>query len=372
MHQLLKYFPALWLVFATIPAQAQSVEARFQQIVDSFYVANPDAVGMMVHVESPAHKISWSYNVGDADKETKQKIGKNQTALQASNTKTYVAAAILKLVEAKHFALDDPMGKFISDKSRAMLEVYGYDLDKITVKHLLSHTSGIADYVDDAYFEFVNKNPDYKWTRDEQIGLAAEAGIAPTVPGEKFKYTDIGYLLLTEIIEHFTKKPFYTAIPALLDFKGNGLNDTWFVNLQHAPSSSGPLVHQYWEKYHWDSYKLDPSWDLYGGGGLVSTPKDLALFFQALFEGKIIKEKTLLETMHTLVLPREQSNYCLGVVNLLFDGTIPAYYHGGFWGTDAMYIPELNTSIVVFTSQKEKRSINAAISSKLIALLRKL
>ncbi|HAD80299.1 MAG TPA: serine hydrolase, partial [Flavobacteriaceae bacterium] len=44
-----------------------------------------------------------------------------------------------------------------------MLEKDGYDLNTITIKHLLSHTSGIQDYVDDAYFELVNQRPKYKW-----------------------------------------------------------------------------------------------------------------------------------------------------------------------------------------------------------------
>lgn len=362
----------LFLLFAINHASAQTAEARLRHLLDSCYAANPDAVGIMVHVESPAHKISWSYNVGYADKESHQKIEIGQTALQASNTKTYVAAAALKLVESKKFGLDDPVKLLISAKSKTLLEADGYNLDKITVKQLLAHTSGIADYVNQDYFEFVDKNPDHTWTRDEQIARAVEIGGPTTVPGEKYKYADIEYLLLTEMIERFTKKPFYTAIAELLEFKKNGLNATWFVDLQKQPRASGPLVHQYWDKYHWDSYKLDPSWDLYGGGGLASTPKDLALFFQALFEGKIIKDKALLDAMHTLVLPREESNYCLGVVNLLFGGTTTAYCHGGFWGTDGMYIPELNTSIAIFTSQKEKKTINAEISSKIMALLREL
>ncbi|WP_414820074.1 serine hydrolase, partial [Staphylococcus epidermidis] len=84
-------------------------------------------------------------------------------------------------------------------------------MNTITVKHLLSHTSGIQDYVDDAYFELVNQRPQYKWTKEEQIKRAMEIG-SPQKVGEKFSYGDINYLLLAEIIEQKTRQPFYKVI----------------------------------------------------------------------------------------------------------------------------------------------------------------
>lgn len=96
-------------------------------------------------------------------------------------------------------------------KTERLLKKSGYDVNKITVKNLLSHTSGITDYVDDAYFKFVDKNPNHKWTRDEQIKRAMKIA-SPVEPRKTFSYGDINYLLLTEIIERKTGKPFYTAI----------------------------------------------------------------------------------------------------------------------------------------------------------------
>ncbi|MEZ5048681.1 MAG: hypothetical protein R2766_03415 [Saprospiraceae bacterium] len=62
-----------------------------------------------------------------------------------------------------------------------------------------------------------------------------------------------------------------------------------------------PLVHQYTSKLKENSYNINPSWDLYGGGGIASTTKDLAMFFQLLFEGKIIQDKHILESMHSRI-----------------------------------------------------------------------
>lgn len=267
--------------------------------------------------------------------------------------------------------MGQPIKGLITDKSAKLLEGSGYNLGAITIKHLLSHTSGIASYTDESYFDFVNTNPKHRWTRDSQIALTASKTNPNVAPGEKYEYADINYLLLSEIIEKFTKKPFYTAIRDLLGLKKHNLNSTWFVNLEKKPVNSLPLAHQYWNKYPWDSYDLDPSWDLYGGGGQASRVKDMALFFQLLFEGKIIKDKDLIKSMHTLVLPREQSTYCLGIRNLLFGGTTTAYYHGGFWGTDVLYVPEAHTSIAVVTLQKDARDLNVQLSQKILKVLQK-
>ena len=362
----IKYFGILFLLLSNI-CNAQEVEKKFQQILDSTYQKNPDAIGIMIHVESPNKNISWTSAVGYSNKDTKEKINQNQPLLIASNTKTYVSATILKLVENGKIKLNEPIKKLVYKKTKKLLKKTGYDLNKITVKHLLSHTSGITDYVNDDYFKFVNENPNHEWTRDEQIGLAMQIA-DPKEAGKSFAYGDINYLLLTEIIERKTKKPFYTSIRELLDFKKNNLNTTWFINLEDKPLNSLPLTHQYFNKYNWNSYNLNPSWDLYGGGCLVSNTKELAIFFQLLFEGKLIEDKEVLKHLYTYVLPKEKSNYCLGIRSLSFFGNI-GYYHGGFWGTDVMYLPKYNTTISVFTLLKEKRELNAEISHEIIKVL---
>lgn len=347
----------------------QEYESKFQQVLDSIYPKNEGAIGIMIHVESPNKNISWTYAVGLSNKSTKEKINKDQPLLIASNTKTYVSVAILKLVERGKLSLNQPIKKLINRKTKKLLNKNGYNSNKITIKHLLSHTSGITDYVDDAYFEFVDKNPNYKWTRAEQIKLAMKVA-KPNEAGKIFAYGDINYLLLTEIIERKTHQPFYVAIRNLLDFKKHGLDNTWFVNLEKKPLNTLPLAHQYFNKKKWDSYNINPSWDLYGGGGLASNTKDLALFFQLLFEGKIIKDKSILKNIYREVLPKKESNYCLGIRTISFFGKT-AYYHGGFWGTDVMYLPKINTTISAFTLSKEKRSINAQISNEIIKILNK-
>lgn len=350
-------------------SQLQNV---FQEKIDSIYEKNKDAIGILVHVEAPNQNISWSYAKGVSDLTTKELLNPQQPVLIASNTKTYVSAAILRLVELEKISLDQSIKYLLSKNTQKLFEDDGYNLEEITVKHLLSHTSGIQDYANQSYFDFVLQNPNYNWTKEEQMKRAVEVG-TPQKVGENFLYADINYLLLTEIIEQKTKKPFYKSMRDLLKFKELGLSKTWFINLEKYPNQTLALAHQYSTKNNMDSYLINPSWDLYGGGGYASTVKETALFYQNLFQGKIIKNQKVLDKMSTYVLPIDKTDYCLGISNTLYaDLGFRVYAHGGFWGTDALYSPETNATISVFTLQQDKSYlINPVIGKEFQKLLLK-
>jgi len=349
-------------------AFAQNTEALFKKIVDSTYKAHPEMLGLIVDVESPDQHISWSYAAGNNGNKSNAPINPSQPLLIASTTKTFMSAAVLKLVENGKISIDDPLKGLLTSKTMKVLSNSGYDLDKINLRHLLSHTSGIHDYVTENYFSFINANKTHQWTRDEQIALAAkEQKIGE--PGTVFKYADINYVLISEIIEQKTGKSFYQALRSLLDYKKLGLNNTWFIQLEKQPKKSLPLVNQYWKEFNWEIKDLNPSWDLYGGGGIASNVKDVATFFQALFNGKVIKDPKVLQLMYTDVPPNLEINYCLGIRKIK-SGGMTAYNHGGGLGTDAIYIPELNASVSSASVEAGKRSVAVELSSLLASKLK--
>jgi|GEM_PF-261769 len=339
----------------------------FQSLLDSVYQANQDAVGMMVHIEMPSKGISWSSASGYNSKEKNEYLNPNQPVYIASNTKTFVAATIMKLVENRALSIDDNIKTHLPKPITRKFEKAGYNTKTITVKHLLSHTSGINDYVDKTYFSTVDSLPQKQWTKEEQIQRTIGMGEPFATPGTEYAYGDINYVLLAEIIEAKTKKPYYTAMRDILDYDRLGLDHTWLALLEEEPEVASELAHQY-NKLNWDSRIMNPSWDLYGGGGLISTSKDLSIFFQALFNGEIINDMSLVDLMHTYVLPVESSNYGLGMMMLDFDGH-EAYYHGGYWGTNAIYLPEFDMSVASFTLDRQNRKLN---SDLLKAILKKM
>jgi D-alanyl-D-alanine carboxypeptidase len=171
-------------------------------------------------------------------------------------------------------------------------------------------------------------------------------------PQEMYGDSDTNYLLLSEIREGLTGKPFYTAIRGLLNFKKHELNSTWFIGLEDELVDVKSLIYQYAEETN--TYKEDPSFDLFGGGGLASTTKDLAIFMHQLFTGGIFtKPETSKLLLTKLTLKNgEKYNYHLGLRKYDISGKV-AYGHAGFYGTYACYIPEDNISISIFVSNAD-------------------
>lgn len=357
---LLECVAVFFLILSCEKKEATAVVEKntFQGIINSIYLNNKDAVGIMMHIESPDKNISWSGAVGTQSKSDTTQLTASQPANLASNTKTYVAATILRLVEQNKISLEDPIVDLVTQQSKDALENDGYDLSKINVKHLLSHTSGIFDYVSTELFDTREKNePSYQWTKDEQIQLAMDEGDPLGTPGAIFSYSDTNYLLLAEIIEKRTEKPFYTAIRELINYKKHGLNNTWFMTLEDKPSGSGKLINQYSNGF--DSYVENVSFDLYGGGGIASNMIELAQFTQLLFEGKLFDTPETKNLMFTEVKLEggKENGYRMGISKSqqANDAGSLGWSHGGFWGTFAVYLPESNTSIAISISNADQQ-----------------
>lgn len=332
-----------------------TLDSTLQRLLDSTFKAHPETKGIAVHVEAPNVNYTWASAVGNANTQGK-KLTADLPGNIASNTKTYVAAAILRLVEiGKIASIQQPIAGIISNTSEQQLRQAGYDVDHITITHLATNTSGIYDYVNTDQFQgFTLTNLNHRWTRDEQIALAMSAGKPRWAPGARFEYCETGFLLLTEIIEHYTQKPFHTAIRELLKFDQLGLHETWFLLQENAPNKLPPLLEQTATRYQSNSLTLDVSFDAFGGGGLAATPRDLANFSQQLFDGKIFDHPKTRQLLYTTTQTADSvaPTYSFGLMMTNVAGH-KAYGHGGFWGTQVKYIPDLNASIAVFVLESD-------------------
>lgn len=363
-------FLVLVLLTNSLFSQVNRIEQNLQNSINSIYQLNPKAIGILVHVEAPNTGVSWSGAAGYSDSNKKTPLKADEPILIASSIKTYVSATILKLVEQEKLSIEQSIEKLISSKTKKLLKNDGYDLSQIQVKHLMSHTSGIWNYANQDYINHKKEQPNYRWTRDEQLQLTTTKGDPIGAPGSHFNYSDANYLLLTEIIEKLTDKPFYTAMRSLLMYEEIGLNNTWFPTLEEKPKGTKPLAHQYWGSYNWDSYNLDVSWDLYGGGGIASTTKDMATFIQNYFNGKIIKNDSIKKLIFTEIQTKETElhPYYLGLSQNNYHG-MNTYGHGGFWSTVIMYLPTINTSVSVCILERDKRSLRREVLDSISKIL---
>jgi D-alanyl-D-alanine carboxypeptidase len=349
MKQKLKYTLFLTIIVSSMDFKlsAQS-NLNFKSYLDSQITEN--IPGVLLTAICKEKQIDWSGASGYADKENKIKLLPNQTFRMASVTKTFVASTILRLWEDKKLKLEDPIIKYISKEHCEILIKGGYAPEKITILHLLTHSSGMAEHTQTEKFKIEYLKTNHIWTRTEQLLEL----ITQTKPvgkiGEQFSYSDSGYILLGEIIEKITQKSLGEAIEELLNFKKLGLKSI------HIEDKNGEFdtvrIHQYYMDGE-DTYFVNPTFDLYGGGGLLSSTHDLALFYKYLFENKVFRKKSTLKRMLTPInySSKQALDYRMGIWETEIEG-LKAYTHSGFWGTQVIYIPNIKTVITANYSQR--------------------
>lgn len=355
MYRLFILFVMLHLS-QTLPAQhgPQAKLQRLQAILDSIYSQHPETKGIAIYLHAGNRNITWYGAVGKANTQG-EPLQVGHPVNIASVTKTYVAAAILRLAEQGKLAIDSPISRALTPQTNALLERHGYQTHLITIKHLLSNTSGLFDFVDtDTYQRKTMEQPGHIWSMQEQLELAMQGGTKAFNPGERFAYAETNYLLLAEMLEVAGGKPFYEVIKQELKFAQLSLHHTWFLYQEPKPYHLLPMAEQTAQAYQVNSLKLHPSFDAFGGGGLASTVADMANFGTGLFEGRIFDHAATLQQMTTPAKTNngQETEYCLGLVQSTLSG-FTAYGHGGFWGTHLKYLPELKLSVGVYVLERD-------------------
>lgn len=306
-----------------------------QSHLDHAAAGDPPAL-FTLHVHAPQRGLDWLGAAGERAHGDAHCVMRS-----ASITKTYVATAVLRLMEQGRLALSDPLSARLASRTLELLREGGYLPQDINLRMLLEHTSGIADYAThEVFVAHVVGDPTHRWTRDEQIAVAMQQ---PQVgaPGERYEYADSNYVLLGEVLEQVTGQPMPQAIRTLAGFDQLDLRHTWFETLEPVPVDAPPRLAQ-----HYDDdtgsvlvQSLDASSDLYGGGGLLTTLPDLARFFRALVRGELFASAdtaVLMRTPTPLSIAQGALPYGLGLEVLQVDG-VELVGHTGYWGVAAWH-----------------------------------
>ncbi|MGD9546882.1 MAG: serine hydrolase domain-containing protein [Candidatus Krumholzibacteriia bacterium] len=322
-----------------VPAAAGSLETRLQAVLETFAAANPSAPGVVAWAVCPGQGLDWAGAVGSANPETGESLTTTHTFRIASNTKTYLAAAVLLLAEQGRLGLDDPLARHLTGERRSQLAADGYDPEAMTIAQVLAHTSGLFEHpADPRYAEAIMADPHHRWTPDEQVARCIEWGDPVGEPGEEFSYSDTGYVLLGEIVARYAGTELGPAVRSLVGFERLGLDSTWWEIMEPVPAGAGPRAHQFYGEF--DTYDWDPSLDLYGGGGLVCDVGDLGLFIRRLLKGGVLGRESSLAAM----TGRGTAGYRLGLIcTSLADRQ--AWGHSGFWNTFAYHVPSLDLTV---------------------------
>jgi len=327
-----------------------SLQAQLASAVRRLHLPGVQATVLLADGES------WSGAAGIADAATGRRMTTADVFDVGSVTKTFVAADVMRLVEAGSLGLDDPLSRWLPAFP---------DAAHITVRELLSHTSGIADYfANEKLLARLGTAPSRTWSA---AALLTYVGHAAFPPGKGWRYSNTNYLLLGQIVEAVTGRPLAADLAARflapLGLRATGLQ----AGVSPPPAADlGPLAQPYARlpgttvAFHdlSDGSGYLPFTSLAtalgAAGSLVSTSSDLARWAMQLYGGRLLQPASLAAMEDTSIsAPYHPAFiYGLGTQELAID-TFPSYGHGGTcsgYRAAMRYLPDLGASIVVLTN----------------------
>lgn len=298
-------FTALLLVSCTIVTFGQSVNKPKTDSLLNAVAADNQAMGslaiaqngVVVYQKAIGYSTITASQKTPADIKTHYRIG--------SISKLFTATMIFQLIEQKKLALDTKLSVYYPQIPNA---------DSITVSQMLSHRSGLYNFVRDSTYQTYMLKP-----RTEAEMLASFAGHpSDFVPDSKAEYSNTNYVLLGYIVEQVTKKTYAEALKLLITHK-LALLDTYYGGKISAVKNEAS---SYEPQNGWQQI---PETDMSipgGAGSLVSTPTDLVKFIDALFAGKLINAEnlTLMKTIN--------DGFGMGLFQIPF-GPKKAFGHNG-------------------------------------------
>jgi CubicO group peptidase (beta-lactamase class C family) len=325
---------------------AQDNSARMEQVVQS-YVANKQFMGSVLVAQDG--KVVFSKGYGFANLEWDVPNSPTAKFRLGSVTKQFTAACILLLEERGKLKIDDPVKKYMPDAPAAW--------DKVTIFSLLTHTSGIPSFTgfpDYASTEAIATTPEKLVARFRDKPLEFQ-------PGEKWNYSNSGYVLLGYLIEKISGQSYSQFVqdniftPLRMKDSGYDSNSAIIAHRAagYAPSDKGLINAGY----------IDMSIPL-SAGALYSTTEDLLRWEQGLFGGKLLSVASL-QKMTTPF----KNDYAFALAVRDANGHKLIEHGGGIEGfnTQLSYYPDDKLTIVVLANQNT--GATGDIASKLAALV---
>jgi CubicO group peptidase (beta-lactamase class C family) len=303
--------------------------ARMEQVIQS-YVANQQFMGTVLMAQDGKVLIDKGYGFANLEWQlpntptTKFRLG--------SLTKQFTAASILLLEERGKLKVEDPVKKYMADAPAAW--------DKVTIFHLLTHTSGIPSLTSFPDFqarkgESMTPEKLVAWFRDKPLEFE---------PGEKWNYSNSGYILLGYLIEKISGQTYSDFVQqnifTPLGMKDSGYDSNAAIIVHRAAGYTqglkGPVNTAY----------VDMTIP-FSAGALYSTTEDLLRWEQGLFGGKVLTAASLTK----MTTPFKQ-DYAFGLGVVTNNGRKVITHAGGIEGfnTQLSYYPDDKLVVAVLAN----------------------
>lgn len=274
------------------PAEPVKVAAAIDRILAEEYPAGAPGAAIMV---SRAGQVILMKGYGLADTERKAPVTTDTVFRLASLTKAFTGTAVLMLAEQGQLDLEAPVVKYLP----------GYPAPgrEMKLRHLLSHTSGLTDYLDRPDSMAWARN---EYTVDQLIGAFKDRP-ASFAPGEKNVYSNSNYILLGAILEKVSGVAFGEFVKRNI-FEPLGMKSTFcdgsLANVPRLAAACEPARTAGGEP-DWSRLVVARPYTmtaLYAAGGCLASIEDLARFNDALLKGKLLSQRTLARSFQPVAL----------------------------------------------------------------------
>ena len=285
------------------PPSVTDLGRDLQQIVSETVASDSSVKNCTLAVIKGDGSFEWSGAAGTARRSGQVPMAPDTPIYIASVTKLYTAVAVMLLYERGALSLDDPMAKYLPEKLIRGIHVYeGKDYSNtVTIRQLLAHRSGIADYYEERaadgknLFEKFVAEPDRIWTVDDTIARARDQLKAHFPPGTKTSYSDTNFQLLGKVIEAVAGKPLDDVFEEFF-VRPLKVEHTWLIG-RGGEQLHGAVFPADVFAGDLNITKSRSNGAYWADGGIVSTPGEMIRFLRALSEGRIVRPDSL-QLMH--------------------------------------------------------------------------
>ncbi|MFD8498599.1 serine hydrolase domain-containing protein [Amycolatopsis sp. NPDC059657] len=342
---------------------AQASPSGLQRDLDA--VRDSGAVGVQARVVSPGRQSTGGSGTAVLGRNVPVSVDGHFRI--GSDTKTFVATVLLQLTAQRRVSLDDKVAKWLPDLVRGN----GNDGNRITVRDLLQHTSGIYDYPHEIELEMgteagFRKNRFLRMSPEKVVELSVAH---PPVfePGTKWEYSNVNYVIAGMIIEKVTGHSWRDEVRQRV-IRPLGLWDTTL------PGDSPFLPRPHAEGYtltgtgSFRSTEVSLGW-AGPAAEIVSTTKDLGTFWRALLGGRLLPPAQLAEMKTTVPIGVPGAGYGLGVLKQTAScGTVTWFHAGGTPGfvTNGAVTEDGRTSVVMSMSDDGVTPGQGTASARLV------
>lgn len=334
---------------------SQTVEEKYKQLKKTKpqkalekAVRKLKVPGAVVYISGPQE--TWIGASGFSNLESKIPMKPNDQFGLASVSKTYVAVAVLQLVEQGKLNLDKAISNYLPENISTNIPYS----NQITLRQLLNHTSGVVNYYDRKFNELTKNRSRYQyWTATEAIKLIYKR--QPNIqPGKEHEYSDSNYILLEIIVEQITGKSLAEVIRKQI-LNPLGLKSTY---TEIREPNLKPIVTGYSRRNKnaiLDSHKYLNEGNGLGDGGLIANASDTAKFLNALLAEKTLLSPQMLKEMLNFVPVEKDNDYGLGIANFQTRFGKAIGHSGWSYGFVSLmlYFPDRDITAVVLVNEHQ-------------------